>query len=196
MDEKSLLDGLVAGDKHAFSVLFDCYWKDLYAYVDRLIKDKEESLDIVQDTFTSLWQQREQLTTVRSIKGYMYAIVHHKAIQFIKSSVRHRHYLSAMASYFPENIETLEDEMDAKELATFINNEIENLPPRMREIFLLSRAEKLSYKEIAVKLSIAENTVRKQISFSLKHLRMKLSKTYYSAVITTTILAKLVSFFM
>ncbi len=194
MDETSLLDGLAASDKRAFSVLFDYYWKDLYAYVNRLVKDKDESVDIVQDTFTSLWQQREQLAKVKSLKGYIYAMVHHKAILFIKNSVRHRNYLDTMASYFPESIETTEEELDAHELEMFINKEIENLPPRMREIFLLSRFEQLSYKEIAIKLAIAENTVRKQISFSLKYLRMKLSKTYYSSVVTVVTLAKLLGY--
>ncbi|SEL54747.1 RNA polymerase sigma factor [Parapedobacter koreensis] len=190
MDETSLLNGLIAGDKRAFSMLFGMYWKELYVYVIRLVKDKEESIDIVQDTFTSLWQQREQLAEVKSLKGYIYAVVHHKAIQFIKSSIRHRDYVVAMANYFPEPHHSLEEELDAHDLAAFINAEIENLPPRMREVFLLSRNERLSYKEIAVKLSIAENTVRKQVSFSIKYLRMKINEAYFSAGIAVFAIIK------
>ncbi|MBK1442417.1 RNA polymerase sigma-70 factor [Parapedobacter sp. ISTM3] len=180
MDETSLLNGLIAGDKRAFSMLFSAYWKELYAYVIRIIKDKEESVDIVQDAFTSLWQQREQLHEVKSLKGYIFAMVHHKAIRFIKSSIRHRDYVVAMAAYFPDPHHSLEAEIDAHDLAAFINAEIAKLPPKMREVFLLSRNERLSYKEIAVKLSIAENTVRKQVSFSIKYLRMKINKAYFS----------------
>lgn len=171
-------------------MLFDRYWKELYSYVMRLVKDKEESVDIVQDTFASLWQQREQLAAVKSLKGYLYAITHHKALHFIKSSIRHRHYLDAMASYYPESKQLLEEELDAHELATFIDAEIEKLPPRMREIFLLSREERLSYKEIADRLSIAENTVRKQISFSIRHLRTRINRVYSSSATVTFILVK------
>lgn len=178
MDESLLLKGLIAGDKQQFSRLFDRYWKELYSYVLRLVNDKEESIDIVQETFTSLWQQRKQLVHVQSLKGYIYAVAHHKAVRFIKSSVRHQHYVDAMAGYLEQAKYSLEDEVEGNDLASFINSEIDKLPPRAREIFMLSRNEELSYKEIADKLSIAENTVRKQISFSIKHLRMRVDKVY------------------
>lgn len=178
IDDVTLLKGLIAGNKKLFSALFDQYWKELYAYVVRLVKDEEESIDLVQETFASLWQQREQLSHVNSLRGYMYAMVHHKAVQFIKSSVRHRHYVDSLASYVKNSGYSLEDELDQRDLAAFIASEIDKLPPRAREIFLMSRNEDLSYKEIADKLSIAENTVRKQVSFSIKYLRMRINKAY------------------
>ncbi|HWK99821.1 MAG TPA: RNA polymerase sigma-70 factor [Parapedobacter sp.] len=178
IDDVTLLKGLIAGNRKLFTVLFDQYWKELYAYVVRLAKDKEESIDIVQETFASLWQQREELSHVKSLRGYIYAMVHHKAVQFIKSSVRHRHYVDSLSSYIKNSGYSLEDELDHRDLAAFIASEIDKLPPRAREIFLMSRNEDLSYKEIAHKLSIAENTVRKQVSFSIKYLRMKINKAY------------------
>src|SRR5690606_35986019 len=81
-------------------------------------------------------------------------------------------------SYVKNSGYSLEDELDQRDLAAFIASEIDKLPPRAREIFLMSRNEDLSYKEIADKLSIAENTVRKQVSFSIKYLRMKINKAY------------------
>jgi len=178
MSEKQLLEGIILGRQSAFSAFFDSHWKDLYTYVKRLVGDADESVDIVQDTFAALWLQRDRLANVQSLKGYLYAVAHHKVVLFIKKSVRHRHYLDAMADYFTEAVQTAEEELDARDLAAFIHREIEKLPPRMRAIFLLSRFDHLSYREIAAELSIAENTVRKQISLSLKHLRMRLDQAY------------------
>lgn len=190
MEETSLLDGLIAGNRQVFSTLFDLYWEELYSYVARLVGDKEESIDIVQDTFASLWEQREQLVVVKSLRGYIFAMVHHKAMRFIKNSIRYRNYIDSMEAYFSSYKFSMEDEIAARELADFIKKEIDNLPPRMREIFLLSREERLSYKEIALKLSIAENTVRKQISFSIKYLRMRIGKAYPSSYVPLLVLTK------
>ncbi|KGE15123.1 RNA polymerase, sigma-24 subunit, ECF subfamily [Sphingobacterium deserti] len=178
------------GKQTAFSLFFDRYWKEFYAYVYRILQDQEESTDILQDTFAALWEQREKLGQVQSIKAYVYTIIHHKAVKSIKNNIKLRHLKDELGKYFPSHDDKLAQEVNARELAALINEEIQNLPPRMREIFLLSRNEYLSYREIAEQLSISENTVKKQVSLSIKQLKQRIDAVYLTKSVSAVSICK------
>jgi len=187
MDENNLLLNLSEGDERSFSAVFDLYWEKLFTYVVRVLKDKDDSLDIVQETFAALWLQREQLKSVKSLKAYLFSIAHYKAIHAIKNDIRHKRYLSSLGDYLDIAFESLEESYDANELAAFIEKEIQNLPEKMRHVFVLSRKECLSHKEIAEKLSITENTVKKQVGYSIKYLKIKIDEQYFVSKILVLI---------
>ncbi|MFD2966383.1 RNA polymerase sigma factor [Sphingobacterium bambusae] len=178
MDDKQLLEGIISSRQLAFSTFFHSYWKDFYSYVQRIVNDDDESIDILQDTFATLWENREKLAHVQSLKGYVYTIIHHKAVASIKNNIKLRNLKDELYAYFPQHDDRLIHEVNARELATLIQEEIQKLPPRMREIFLLSRNEQLSYREIAQQLAISENTVKKQVSLSLKQLKQRIDNAY------------------
>ncbi|WP_166336679.1 RNA polymerase sigma factor [Sphingobacterium chungjuense] len=180
MNEKQLLTGLISSDNRAFSIFFNTYWKEFFLYTNRILNDEEESVDILQDTFATIWENRKKLMHVQSLKAYMYTIIHHKAVKSIKKNSKQRQLIQDLYHYFPDQTDKPLEEINAKELADFIQKEIQQLSPRMREIFLLSRDEQLSYKEIAQRLSISENTVKKQVSLSLKQLRKGIDKVYFA----------------
>src|SRR5690606_16277594 len=83
-----------------------------------------------------------------------------------------------LVEFYGSSERNTEWSVGAKELSALLDAEIENLPERMREVFLLSRKEHLSYKEIAERLNISDQTVKKQIYNSLKYLRLKIDKEY------------------
>ncbi|TDS09758.1 RNA polymerase sigma factor [Sphingobacterium paludis] len=190
MNERELLEGIICGKQRAFSLFFDTYWEEFYAYVYRILHDQEESTDILQDTFAAIWEQRERLTDVQSIKAYVYTIIHHKAVKSIKNNIKLRNLKDELSQYFPHHDDKLAQEVNARELAVLINEEIQNLPPRMREIFLLSRNEYLSYRQIAEQLSISENTVKKQVSSSIKQLKQKIDAVYLTKSVSAVSICK------
>jgi len=182
MNEKILLQKLVEGDDLSFSKVFDLHWENLFTYVAKVLKDKDDSIDVVQDTFTALWEQRDQLAHVKSLKAYLFSIARYKAFRFIHLNLQKRDYFNSLASFLTATSIDLEEHVYARELSSFIENEMMKLPPKMREIFILSRIEQLSYKEIAERLSISDKTVKKQISNSIKYLRLRMDEQYLTSI--------------
>jgi RNA polymerase sigma-70 factor (ECF subfamily) len=137
----------------------------------RKTKNMETAKDCVQEVFISLYYQKEKLETFSSLKYYLQTALQNKIFnQYNKELTRRKHETESgklddfLASEFSLHIET-------KELEQKIEHHIKMLPPQCQKVFLLSRYENLSYKEIAQKLNISENTVDKHIQKALKQLR-------------------------
>lgn len=145
-------------------------------------------MDIVQETFIDLWQQRSALTKVSSIKSYIFSIARYKTFRYIRLNIEKRDYLTSLVEFFDEYEKSSETKLFTEELQGIIDAEVANLPQKMREVFFLSREKNLSYKEIAEQLNISDKTVKKQISNSLKILRLKLNNHNYLTLLVALIL--------
>lgn len=172
-------DGLLAliakNDRAAFDQLFNLYWKKLFIYAVKIVKDEVEAQDIVQDIFVSLWQRRETLEEIKSFASYLYGAVRFKSMAYIRNNLGKNNYFKSLAHFFEEGRDLINEAFDARELNELLQVEIDKLPPKMKEVFRLSRMEQLSHKEIAEQLNISETTVKKQIQLSLKYFRMVLA---------------------
>lgn len=164
---------LAHGDETLFSKLYNLYWEMLYGYVIRVLQDKEDTMDVVQETFISVWQQRKTLADVGSVKSYLFSIARYKALRHIRLNIQKRDHLPSLLQFFNNYQESPETLLVSEELQQIIDAKVASLPPKMREVFILSREENLSYKEIAERLNISDKTVKKQISNSLKILRLE-----------------------
>ncbi len=190
-EEKLFAQLLKRGDEKAFSVLYDSLWENLFGYVVRVLQDKEDSMDVVQDTFITVWQQRDTMEKVTSIKAYIFSIARYKALRYIRMNIRKRDYLASLLHFLHEYEESPERLLITEELQTIIDIEVSNLPPKMREVFLLSREQQLSYKEIAAKLNISDKTVKKQIGNALKLLRLKIDNEHLSTLLLLILLERI-----
>ena len=158
-------------NKMAFSVIYRRYWPPLFLHANRILKDKILAQDTVQEVFMSLFQRQEELDITTSLKSFLYKAVQLTILkQFRHAKVRER-YEQDLATFLSGSFCLADEELLAKELADIIDTEIEKMPPRMQEIFNLSRKEYLSRKEIAELLNISEGTVRTQIQRALKILQ-------------------------
>lgn len=184
------------GDEKAFSLLYDTLWESLFSYVMRILHDREDTMDIVQETFIDLWQQRNTLANVNSIRSYIFSIARYKALRYIRLNIEKRDYLASLIEFFDEYEKSVESQLFTQELQRIIDAEVANLPQKMREVFVLSREKNLSYKEIAEQLNISDKTVKKQISNSLKILRLKLNDRNYPTLLVALILPYYPIFFL
>jgi len=191
VEETGFIQFLSSGDEKAFGDLYNGYWEPLFSYVMRVLQDKEDSMDVVQDTFITVWQQRTTLGNVQSFKAYIFSIARYKAIRHIRMNIRKRDYLCSLLNFLQAHDESPEERLISGELQSIISAEVANLPPKMREVFLLSREQRLSYREIAAKLNISDKTVKKQISNSLKLIRLKIEGDTSSALLLLIILKSL-----
>jgi RNA polymerase sigma-70 factor (ECF subfamily) len=171
--EKELLELIRQDDKKAFDRIYALYWEKLFLYVAKIIRDEDDAYDIIQDVFVSLWTRRQDLKIEGSLNAYLFSAVRFKTLDYLHRSKR-RVLLNLVHEEYPEKISVME-KYSAKELAIQINTRIQELPLKMKEVFLLSRNEEMSHKEISKMLSISDKTVKKQISNALKLLRFKLN---------------------
>ncbi len=152
---------------------FERYFKQLFPsltyYAFKIIRDYDTAKDVVHEAFTKLWENRKNIDTQGNVKSYLYRSVHNLSLNYIRDNKKFADIEnSPEAGEYP--IET-GDKIETAELEQAIIETIESMPERMKQVFILSRYEGLTYKEISQKLGISDKTVEVHISRALKILR-------------------------
>ena len=177
--DHELFDLLTSGDHVAYTTIYERYIFTLLHHAFNKTRNREEARDIVHEVFTRLWARRQQIQITTNLAGFLYTSVHHIIIdQFVHSKVKDK-YFASILSFAAQSHEATDYRTRENQLVAIIEKEIAGLPPKMREIFELSRKHHLSHKEIAERLNLAEQTVSKQVSNALKILRLKLGIIAY-----------------
>lgn len=174
--EKNLLVLLKAGDKTAFTSLYQQYAPSLTAFAASKISSLDEAKDIIHDLFVYIWDQRESIEITGSLKSFLFAAVRYRVIDHIRKNITRREY-AAMLQQLSDSVSTAtEDELVSKNLEHTLEHVVEKLPSRTKQIYRLSRNRHLAVKEIASELGLSEQTVKNQLSTALHHLRFSLDK--------------------
>mgnify|MGYP001224648801 CR=1 FL=1 len=177
-DEKLLLKALKKGDERAFLFLIEKYNRRLFGYAMSLTNDRAIAEDILQNVFLSTWEKRKNLLITKSIRNYLFRSVHN---EFVDQYKKHQSKLLLEQKYF-EGLKKVASTMDENRMAKIIariNDEIQNLPPKCQEVFLLSRKEGLTNLEISDYLDISVKTVETHITKAFKILRKKFRDGYH-----------------
>lgn len=171
---------MAKNEQWAFSLLYNRYWEELFITAVKVLRVKEEAEDIVQDVFISLWSRRNELSIESSLKAYLQTCIRYKAIHYIEKNITRRNYLALLTEvagrYAPASQEM---QLHLKEIQTTIDKAVSKMPPKMREVYRLSRQEQLTHREIAEKMDISVETVKKHIQFALQLIKRDLG---YSSV--------------
>ena len=175
-DERSLVLRLIEGEEDAFCELYAAYKNRLIYFAMRFLKSREYAEDIFQDAITIVWQGRRFINPDASFSAYLYTIVRNRILNQLRDlsyqDKLREQILSQAVNYTNET----RDEIIANDLRQFISCALQQLTPRQREIFEMSREQQMSHREIAEVLGISVNTVQESISISLKTLRAYLEK--------------------
>jgi RNA polymerase sigma-70 factor (ECF subfamily) len=171
--DKLILEHLRNSNQGVFEMVFKYYYSGLVIYADQIIKNISVSEDIVQTVFLKLWETRETLD-IRSFRNYFIQCVKNRCIDYLRNCEVKNKFSQELKDY--SQIEMQEDLWTLMELDELIQQAIDKLPPRCREIFLMSRTENLKIAEIAEKLRLSARTVETQISKALKVLRTELAE--------------------
>lgn len=180
--DKELIISLKDGSKQAFAEIFNKYNSLLYSHVYKKIRDREEAKDIVQEVFTALWLKRDRINEASSLGGYLMMAVKHKVLDLVGHKDVESRYFNSLAAFALSNEGATDYRVREKQLQDIISREIAALPPKMQKIFLMSRIDQLSHKEIAQQLNISEETVNTQIKRALKALKVRLGLVLYLAM--------------
>lgn len=163
---------LKKGDQLAFTEIYNRYWAEMYHHTFRMLKDEDSSKDVVQDVFSTLWLKSSTLNVNIKLSGHLYISARNKVLNLIAQDKVRNDYLSAIATFVTESTNDA-SLFDEKQILEIVEAEIRNLPPKMREIFELSRKDNLSHKEIAKRLNLSDQTVKKQVQNALKIIKNK-----------------------
>ncbi|HMG07426.1 MAG TPA: RNA polymerase sigma-70 factor [Mucilaginibacter sp.] len=174
LSDTELVDLLQSGDQVAYTQIYDRYQGLLYIYACKITKDEIEAEDIVQEVFFYLWDKRDTIIFNTSLSAYLYSAVRYKFFNLLDHKKVRSNYIDSFKEFIENGNIEADYAIREKELTALIEKEISLLPPKMREIFELSRKAQLSHKEIAEKLNISEKTVKNQVNNALKQLRVKL----------------------
>ena len=165
---------LQRGDEYAYTEIFERYKVLLYKHAYRLLGDEDEANDVISDLFLALWQKRESLNLQVSLSGYLYGSIRNRVFDLMTHQKVIARYLDSIRVFIEQGNYETDERIRAKELAAIIEREIAALPPKMREVFELSRSGEFSYKEIGKMLNITEGTVKQQVHNAIKTLRPKI----------------------
>ena len=179
--QKKLIKLLKKGDARAYSYMVDLYYKKLCDYASNLARDNFKSEDIVQNVIIRMWQQREKLNSNISIKNYLYKSVYNEFIDQYRKEIA----VTKLEKKYIEGLDTaieIKDVSETNRLITLVQNEIEQLPPKCKETFLLSKQDGLTYVEIAEYQNVSVNTVEKQMVKAFSILRKKMKERMMSFI--------------
>lgn len=172
--DEEILELLEKQDGKGMEMLFKKYYQPLCLSGYRYIKDKQKVEDIVQELFYELWKKRANINIQSSLGPYLRTAIRNRSLNFIKGQRIDFADEDELKS-FTSNESSTQEDLETTELETFINKVIDSLPEKCRMVFVLSRIDELSYKEIAEKLDISTKTVENQISKALKILRAEVT---------------------
>jgi RNA polymerase sigma-70 factor (ECF subfamily) len=179
LNDDQLIALLKQGDHAAFREIYQRYDKLLYLFAYRKLKDKEEAKDIVQEVFAWLWNNRNAIPEKAALSSYLYKSVLNKIFDIF----RHQNIIRKWIDSGKHYIDIADTETDylirEKDIQEIIQKEIDQMPPRMKEIYELKRKQYLSVKEIAEELDLSEHTVATQLKRAQKHLKLKLGMVIY-----------------
>lgn len=181
--DAALLPLIAAGDHSAFAVLYERHWTLLYSHCLRMLKDEEEAKDVVQELFISFWAKAAELDVHTNVPGYLYTAARHRVLNVLRKRQNGDDLINRFALFAEQHSGNVLDQITEKELSLEIDREIQQLPPKMREVFEFSRREHLTHRQIGDKLGISDQTVKKQVANAIKILRLKLASPIVLAII-------------
>lgn len=171
ISDKEIVTGIKAGDKASYRLLFARYYSRVRNVISHYTNDLDKAEDIAQSLFIKVWLYRDRLDPDRSIKNFLYISARNKALDALRDECKRP------TDNLPldcADTSTSGYDIEYLELETIIKNAIQSMPEQRRKIFMMSRIEHLSDKEIAAKTGLSVRTVEKHLELARRDLRKEI----------------------
>ncbi len=193
--DQPFLEKLKKGDKVAFDALFYAYEPILYAYAVKMTRQAEDAREIVQEVFLKIWEKRTLIEPANNFEGFLFTIAKNLVYNKAKRRIYDFAYKEYAALYNKQSEYATENSVFYNELTHSVQRLCEQLPPARREVFLMSRIDGLSNKEIAGKLNTSTSNVKNQINKALRFLKAHMQSHEYVPIILLSPVYHLLAFF-
>ncbi|UEG55181.1 RNA polymerase sigma-70 factor [Mucilaginibacter daejeonensis] len=176
LNEQALVAAFKAGDEDAFEDVFNQNFRKLYAFAFKMLKNKEQAEEIVNDAFLIVWANRDKLNIELPILPYLYTVTKRLAINSLRQVANSQRAVEELWKVLENFSNATEEMVLLNDLQRYTDESVSILPPQQQQVFKMSRFEGLSYDEIAQQLNISKNTVRNHLAAALKTLRSRLNQ--------------------
>ncbi len=171
MDIRHDIAAIAAGSIKAFEKLYVAYYNKVLTYTSILLQDSAKAEDVTQNVFLKLWRNRDRLKEDGQLDSYIYITARRAVLDVFREegyAVKYQEWAKS------KQMEESPDAYCLKEIELIAASVIDGMPPRRKEIFIMSRVEGLQAKEIAEKLGLSVHTVNKHIALALSMLKEKM----------------------
>ncbi|MCI4650524.1 RNA polymerase sigma-70 factor [Phaeodactylibacter sp.] len=170
----NIVRAIKSGDESEFRSLYDNYFRRVYFFALKSVKDPTEAEDLSQNIFLKAWENRHRFKDDLDIEPQLFQIAKSTIIDYFRAKTTQQQLIKALAEDAPVNRGANPPQFsEQSKVLIYLQKAIEDLPPKRREVFKLSRYHGLTYDEIAQELSISKNTVHVHITKALATLRKK-----------------------
>ena len=185
--DRSLIEKLKNGDVSSFEVIYKSHYRRIFHFALQYLHDEEACSNIIQDVFSSLWDNKEKLTKDSNLNAWLFTVTKNGCLKYIRDLKSEERHLDNLASQRLDlNYDALTSlstsSIDFEEIEKIIHRTLNSLSPQCRRAFEMSRFDEMKYSEIAHEMQIAQKTVETHISIALKTFRLAL-KDYLPLVI-------------
>lgn len=182
LSDADLLLKIKDGDTTSFQLLYNRHIDKIYSYANSLNLEADDAEDCIQEVFTSLWHRRANLQ-VDNLGAWLFMALKKQMLFQLRKKKYQDQYVDQIVRFVSPFYDPVLDTLQEKQLQEYLEVQIQQLSPRMQEVFRLSRIDQMSHKEIAAQLQISELTVKKQINSVLKIFKHKLGYKSVEALI-------------
>jgi RNA polymerase sigma-70 factor, ECF subfamily len=174
LTDSELLNALRSGSETAFDEIFRTYYARLVRLSQGMLGELAPAEELAQDVMLELWRRRVSLTVETSLQAYLFRATRNRTLNYLRhEKVAQRGAVFAAPEMTAQAVgdrAVIQAEIDAA-----INTAMQQLPPRCREVFELSRVQGLKYSEIADALGISIKTVEAQMTKALRIMREQMA---------------------
>lgn len=172
----------------AFTELFHKYTPKLLPFINKLTRNEQLAREMIQETFLRLWVNRANLVNVEEPSNWIYRIAANVSITWLRKQGNRERLLKSLNVEQELSANSITDKLETKELSLIVQQAVDALPTKRKEIYLLSRQQGLSHQQIAERLELSANTVANQMGISLKFIRTYINSKTGLSMLTLLIL--------
>ncbi|ETZ19213.1 RNA polymerase sigma factor [Pedobacter sp. V48] len=165
-----------SGSDDAFSALYTKYALKLLSVAVKKTNNRDDAQELVQNSFLKLYQRKENIEANTPVFPYLYVVLKNQVLNYHRSLLVRQKYETYVFANFVEDDNSLVENLESKNLEKDLENAVEQLPEKCQQVFIMSRKNNLSNKEIASALNISENTVEQHMRRALGKLRVSLKE--------------------
>ena len=165
------IKGFREGNETAFRKIYLHFGPKIYSFAFSFLKEKQQSEEIVQETFLALWENRQKFDESRALEPYLFTIAKRLVLDQLRKVVNTKVLRGKLLVTIAKQHNETEEQIIFSDMLVFAERAIDELPKQQQIVFRLSRMEGLSYEEIAERLSLSKNTVKNHLIVAAKKLK-------------------------
>lgn len=174
-NEKDLVMLLSKDSETAFEELYRLYRNRLLGYLIKLVKSEDVAVELLQDAFVKIWNNRHNIDPEQSFRSYLFRIAENVVYDFFRKAVRDKKLTQALINSACQ-YSHVEESFSDKENQQLLQDAINLLPPKRRRVFEMIKIEERSYEEVSLLLDVSTSTINDHIVKATKSIRENLER--------------------